>query len=114
MNQRESKQSHRDVPDQMAPMLNRTDFSAESISKLRRLVSELMAEVDSLDERPLDTTDRENFEGIDFYEATRRFEIALIRRALRQTNGHQVLAASLLNLNPTTLHTKIKQYGLKS
>jgi transcriptional regulator with GAF, ATPase, and Fis domain len=112
MSERESKQSH--YSDQVVPLLNRTDFSASSISKLRDLISQLMAEVESLDERSLPLSNQEESDPIDFYEETRRFEIALIKRALRQTNGHQVLAARLLNLNPTTLHAKIKQYGLKS
>lgn len=111
MSQDESKQPH--LRDQLVPLLNRTDFSAESILKLRHLISQLMAEVESLDERSLLPANQEDSEAIDFYEETRRFEIALIKRALRQTNGHQVLAARLLNLNPTTLHAKIKQYGLK-
>jgi transcriptional regulator with GAF, ATPase, and Fis domain len=108
----ESKQPH--FSDQIVPLLNRTDLSAESILKLRHLISQLMAEVESLDEKSILPPNQEDSEPIDFYEETRRFEIALIKRALRQTNGHQVLAARLLNLNPTTLHAKIKQYGLKS
>ena len=112
MSHRESKQSQ--FSDQVVPLLNRTDFSADSILKLRTLIAQLMAEVESLDEKSLPLSTHEESEPIDFYEETRRFEIALIKRALRQTNGHQVLAARLLNLNPTTLHAKIKQYGLKS
>ena len=112
MSQRESKQTQ--LSDQVVPLLNRTDSSADSILKLRGLISQLMAEVESLDERSLPLSSQEESEPIDFYQETKRFEIALIKRALRQTNGHQVLAARLLNLNPTTLHAKIKQYGLKS
>lgn len=112
MSQGESKQSQ--FSDQVVPLLNRSDFSADSIVKLRALISQLMAEVESLDERSLPLSNQDESEPIDFYEETRRFEIALIKRALRQTNGHQVLAARLLNLNPTTLHAKIKQYGLKT
>ncbi|HEX7295367.1 MAG TPA: helix-turn-helix domain-containing protein [Pyrinomonadaceae bacterium] len=110
MSQREPKQPH--LSEQVVPLLDRTDFSADSILKLRVLISQLMAEVEALDERSLPLSEESH--PIDFYEETKRFEIALIKRALRQTNGHQLLAARLLNLNPTTLNAKIKQYGLKS
>ena len=113
MSQHESKRSHGDISDQLAPLLNRSDSSGESILKLRRLIAALMNEVESMEERSI-APPQANSESIDFYEEIKRFEIALIKRALRQTNGHQVLAARLLNLNPTTLHAKIKQYDLKS
>jgi|GEM_PF-941284 DNA-binding NtrC family response regulator len=51
-------------------------------------------------------------EGVDFYEEVRRFEIGLIKRALKETQGNQAQAARLLKLNQTTLHGKIKQYGI--
>lgn len=53
-------------------------------------------------------------QGIDFYDEVRDFEISLIRQALRETHGNQVRAAVLLNLNPTTLNAKIKQYSIDS
>lgn len=50
--------------------------------------------------------------GVNFYEQVRHFEIDLIRRALDQTGGHQSRAAQLLGMNPTTLNSKIKAYGI--
>lgn len=50
--------------------------------------------------------------GTDFYEEVRRFEVALIQRALKQTGGNQAQAARLLNLKQTTLHEKIKRYDI--
>ncbi len=50
--------------------------------------------------------------GADFYEEVRRFEVALIQRALKQTGGNQARAARLLNLKQTTLHEKIKRYNV--
>lgn len=90
--------------------------SGHSILKLRQLLSSLINEVDSLDRsfmpitEPFFTTE---CDGICFYEEVRRFEIALIKTALQRTSGHQVRAARLLNLNPTTLNAKIRQYELK-
>jgi hypothetical protein len=52
--------------------------------------------------------------GIDFYAEIRRFEIVLIKRALRHTRGSQIRAAALLSLNAQTLNTKIKQYEIKA
>ncbi|MDQ5845359.1 MAG: hypothetical protein M3539_08700 [Acidobacteriota bacterium] len=52
-------------------------------------------------------------EGIDFFDEIKRFEISLIRLALAKTSGHQARAAKLLNINPTTLNTKIKTYGIE-
>lgn len=50
--------------------------------------------------------------GINFYDEVRRFEIDLIRRALEQTSGHQSRAARLLEMNATTLNSKIKTYNI--
>lgn len=52
-------------------------------------------------------------EGVDFYREIERFEISLIKLALDQTGGHQARAARLLKIKPTTLHSKIKLYGIE-
>jgi len=94
----------------------RNGSSIRPILKLRRLITELIKEVESLDENslsPSETRVSKNGDGINFYDEVARFEVALIKRALRRSNGHQLLAARLLNLNPSTLHAKIKQYGLR-
>jgi DNA-binding NtrC family response regulator len=52
-------------------------------------------------------------EGVDFYREIERFEISLIKLALDQTGGHQARAARLLQIKPTTLHSKIKLYGIE-
>lgn len=52
-------------------------------------------------------------EGVDFYREIERFEISLIKLALDQTAGHQARAARLLQIKPTTLHSKIKLYGIE-
>lgn len=51
-------------------------------------------------------------QGISFYDEVRRFEIDLIRNALKITAGSQTRAAKLLHINPTTLNTKIKAYSI--
>lgn len=52
-------------------------------------------------------------QGVDFYDEVRRFEVSLIQQALFYTSGKQTAAAALLNLNVTTLHSKIKFYGIE-
>ena len=54
----------------------------------------------------------ENGDGLDFYEAVRRCEIMLIKRALTKTRGNQAQAARILKLKQTTLHGKIKKYRI--
>jgi DNA-binding NtrC family response regulator len=51
-------------------------------------------------------------DGIDFYGEVERFEIELIRDALKLCNGNQSQAAKLLQLKSTTLNAKMKHYGL--
>jgi DNA-binding NtrC family response regulator len=51
--------------------------------------------------------------GIDFYAEVAQFEIELIERALRETDGSQARAALLLGLRRTTLNEKIKRYRIK-
>ena len=51
-------------------------------------------------------------DGIDFYGEVERYEIELIRSALKLCNGNQSQAAKLLQLKCTTLNAKMKHYGL--
>jgi len=78
------------------------------LKTLRELATSLLSEVDELaSTRPLDIKT-----GINIYDEVRRYEIELIRRALRLTNNHQVRAARLLGVKTTTLNSKIKRYKL--
>ncbi|MGD9563853.1 MAG: helix-turn-helix domain-containing protein [Pyrinomonadaceae bacterium] len=45
-------------------------------------------------------------------EQLRKLEIDLIRFALVQASGHQADAARLLSIKHSTLHEKIKRYGI--
>lgn len=60
------------------------------------------------------TTIEEDFpkEGLDFYKATKSYEISLIKHALQITKGHQTNAAKLLNLKLSTLNSLIKRYKI--
>jgi DNA-binding NtrC family response regulator len=52
-------------------------------------------------------------EGLDFNEAVNDFENELILQALQKTEGNKNKAATLLNLNRTTLVEKLKRKGLR-
>ena len=88
---------------QIEPTVSRT-----RLRSLELLVAELQQGLESLSsaQKP------DVAQAIDFYEEVRCFEIALIKRALLLAEGHQVKAARLLNLNPTTLNAKVKAYRI--
>ena len=78
------------------------------IKLLRDVAASLSQAVDELEDfRPSPLTDQ-----FDFYDEVRRFEISLIRKALKTTRGCQLAAARLLTLKPTTLNSKIKTYQI--
>ena len=52
--------------------------------------------------------------GIDFYKEVERYEVLLITRALRLSEGSQAKAADLLSLNKTTLNSKIKHLAIRA
>jgi DNA-binding NtrC family response regulator len=77
------------------------------------LAKALVTEIESLKaELSEDDKEIDNDEGIDFYDEVERYEIELIRSALNHCGGNQAQAAKLLNLKSTTLHAKMKHYGL--
>jgi DNA-binding NtrC family response regulator len=49
---------------------------------------------------------------VDLSGEVQRFEVDLIRCALMRTGGRQRRAATLLGIKPTTLHAKMKRYGM--
>ena len=50
--------------------------------------------------------------NVKFHDEVRRFEVSLIERALKHESGSLTKAARLLGLNKSTLHHKIKLYGI--
>ena len=83
------------------------------VDQLVTLAQALATEIETLKaELSNDENNAPIDEGIDFYDVVERYEIELIRSALNQSGGNQVRAAKLLQLKSTTLHAKMKQYGL--
>lgn len=80
----------------------------EKVDFLREVTEALLDEVKML--TLLKTVEIED--GIDFDEEVKSYEIQLIEYALEKTGGNQLHAAQLLNLNYTTLNSKIKRYAI--
>jgi DNA-binding NtrC family response regulator len=85
-------------------------FMDSGISLIRSLATTLLSEIDSLG----DSDDPRISGSLVLSELVREFEIKLIRAALLKTKGNQRRAASLLGVKNTTLHNKIKMYGIES
>ena len=81
----------------------------DKIRLLKQLVMELQQGLDSLNRVPTPAVEH----GLDFYHEVSHFEIELIKRALTFVEGHQRKAARLLNLNASTLGSKIKHYQIQ-
>jgi len=78
------------------------------LAVISSLLSSLTVAVDDLEASELPPLN----EDFDFYNEVQRFEILLIKKALRVTGGSQIKAARLLKLNATTLNSKIKSYQI--
>ena len=81
----------------------------DKIRLLKQLVMELLQGLESLNQVPTPAVEQ----GLDFYHEVSNFEIELIKRALTFVEGHQGKAARLLNLNASTLGSKIKHYQIQ-
>ena len=81
------------------------------ISLIRSLATTLLSEIDLLGESDEILESSGSFV---LSEMVRDFEIKLIRTALVKTGGNQRRAAFLLGVKTTTLHNKIKMYGIES
>ena len=79
------------------------------LDALKKLAQALLTEVSSLEQQKGDPAGTD----LDLAEEVHGFEADLIRCALVKTGGHQAQAARLLNIKPTTLHEKMKRYGIQ-
>jgi DNA-binding protein Fis len=87
------------------------------LEMLSELVSSVQDEINSLrgylnTYTPSSSNSVDLVKGINLAEEMRRIEIELITYVLRYTRGHQVRAAQILGMKPTTLHAKIKLFRI--
>jgi DNA-binding NtrC family response regulator len=78
------------------------------LEALKVLANSILFEVASLEKNREIATQT----MVDLAGQVQRFEVDLIRCALTRTGGRQRRAASLLGIKPTTLHAKMKRYGM--
>ena len=101
---RKNKQAMRDFSHNAHPpaVMN------NKLEALKVLANSILSEVASLEK------DREiaSHPNVDLSGEVQRFEEDLIRCALTRTGGRQRRAAALLGIKPTTLHAKMKRYGM--
>ena len=91
--------------------------SENRVQQLTQLARALASEIETLQrefsyDRIRDRQIDFDNDGIDFYDEIERYEIELIESALAKCGGNQSRAARLLRLKSTTLHAKMKHYGL--
>jgi DNA-binding protein Fis len=89
----------------------RTERLAESIriKLLKVLTLTLLRELEGVGIEPTRVADEFNLQN-----EVEHFEAELIRSALIMTGGRQRRAAKLLGMKVTTLHSKIRRYGLNA
>lgn len=81
---------------------------SNKLEALRVLANSILTELASLEQ------DRDIMakSDIDLSDEVQRFETNIIKCALVRTGGRQRQAARLLHIKPTTLHAKMKRYGI--
>ena len=95
-----------DEPQYFSGPLPETRQVEDQIEGMQELVLALLKRVEALEKAPELTA------AADFDDEVRRFEIKLIRQALRQTGGNQRRAAQLLKIKASRLNYKIKTYKI--
>jgi transcriptional regulator with GAF, ATPase, and Fis domain len=83
------------------------------IDRLKNSMLHLLTELEVEIETRNGSAELDLRRGIDLQREIERYEISLIRRALKLTGGNQAKAALLLGVKHTTLNSKVKRYGLQ-
>jgi transcriptional regulator with GAF, ATPase, and Fis domain len=77
------------------------------LANLKALASALLSEVEEMSQmQPAQVS------NINIHDEVRRYEMELIKQALKMAEGNQARAARLLGINATTLSYKIKRYNI--
>src|SRR5258705_4860134 len=84
------------------------EVAVHSLLNIRDAALTLLKEVESL------TTSQQSLPNhrLALHEEVQRYEIDLIRSALKRTRGNQRRAAKLLGVKVSTLNCKIKRFGI--
>jgi transcriptional regulator with GAF, ATPase, and Fis domain len=84
------------------------EVAVHSLMNIRDAALTLLKELDSLTTSQQSRPDHR----LALHEEVQRYEIDLIRGALKRTRGNQRRAAKLLGVKVSTLNCKIKRFGI--
>lgn len=84
------------------------------LEALRSQVIWLLRELDDLKNLLGPKSSRLFVEKTDLEREMAAIEGAIIKQALLKNSGNQAAAARMLSMKPTTLHAKVKKYGIAS
>ncbi|HEY9501774.1 MAG TPA: helix-turn-helix domain-containing protein [Pyrinomonadaceae bacterium] len=84
------------------------EVAVHNLLNIRDAAMTLLKELDSLTKGQQGRPNRR----LDLHEEVQRYEIDLIRGALKRTRGNQRRAAKLLGVKVSTLNCKIKRFGI--
>ncbi|HEY2865450.1 MAG TPA: helix-turn-helix domain-containing protein [Pyrinomonadaceae bacterium] len=84
------------------------------LEALRSLALVFLREVNSLKKILGQKRPRKSDDPIDLESEMAAIETGMIKWALMKTSGNQAAAAKMLSINATTLHAKMKRYGIKA
>lgn len=102
-----------EIKEEMRRLMEAQPESNDKIKRLMELTLHLLREIEQIENtQELQALDERH--RLSLNEELRRFEIKMIRKALLHTGGHQTRAASLLGVKLSSLHEKIKRYGIKT
>ncbi len=106
-----SGQPYREADANRQTLVEGLPLPSSNLEMLKQLALTLLEEIEVLkDIHQLRA--RDDVHSLNLHDQVRRFEIELMNRALKHTNGHQARAARLLGINVTTFHAKVKRYHL--
>jgi transcriptional regulator with GAF, ATPase, and Fis domain len=96
------------------PLSSKQVATDNQVIALKSLAMLLLREVESLEgSREFSQKSVRNGE-LTLIEEVRRYETDLIRSALIENHGNQLRAAESLGVKPTTLHAKLRRYGISA
>jgi DNA-binding NtrC family response regulator len=87
---------------------------ANRIEALKTLTKLLLHEVESLAEISPEKKRQTINETVNLSEQVQRYEVTIICDALLSVKGNKRKAAKMLGMKTTTLHAKIRRYGIDS
>ena len=89
-----------------------THYHLEIVEEIVKKVFQEIEEIITNQKSEVETIKEVTDKKIDLVIEVQKYEVGLIRCALSHTKGNQRRAAKLLKVKFTTLHNKIKRYGL--